>query len=84
MFFFSIKPIVVVPDSLSFYSNSKKEMLPLLGVIRFSTGSRGGKGHAVCPSPGVTGKHIPPRDIIPMGIDSLRNCSKFTPRYIFA
>ena len=48
--------------------------------------------------PGVTGKHIPPCDIIPMGIDSLRfhsesipmgidslwNCSEFTPRYIFA
>ena len=27
-------------------------------------------------SAGVTGKHIPPRDIIPMGIDSLRNAPK--------
>ena len=26
-----------------------------------------------------TGKHIPPRDIIPMGIDSLRNRSDFIP-----
>ena len=33
---------------------------------------------------GVTGKHVPPRNIIPMGIDSLRNHSEFTPRYIFA
>ena len=34
--------------------------------------------------PSVTGKHIPPRNIIPMGIDSLRNRSEFAPRYIFA
>ena len=37
-----------------------------------------------CLHSSVTGKHIPPRDIIPMGIDSLRNRSEFTPRYIFA
>ena len=28
---------------------------------------------------GVTGKHIPPRDIVPMGIDSLQNRNESIP-----